>query len=822
MRWFFLVLCAAITVSLIVVLDMQLPAGESKTPRLGYFLSPQKGFWQNAEADNKQFDAAIQSPLLEGPVNVYLDERLVPHVYATKENDAYFVQGYLHAKFRLWQMEFQTYAAGGRLSEIMGAQSNGSDFLAIDKFFRRLGMVYAAEQSLKVIEADAEAKAQADAYTAGVNAYINTLGEEDYPLEYKLLNYKPEPWTNLKTALFMKYMAYDLAGAEDDFEMTNAKSVFTKEQFEKLYPYGQDILDPVIAKGTPISKSGLMVRKPAAADSLYFDFKKQDSVPVANLIKPDKDNGSNNWAVAGSKTKSGRPILCNDPHLGLNLPSIWFEMQISTPEYNAYGVSFPGTPSIVIGFNDSCAFGFTNAERDVRDYYEIKFKDSTMQEYWFDSAWKQTSFRDEIIHIKGAPADTEHIAMTVFGPVMYDRFYDNKLHNGKAYACRWKAHDGSNELRTFNQLNKAKNYSDYEKAIATYQCPGQNMLFAAKNGDIAIRQQGQFPAKWKGQGDFVMPGEDSSYLWQGMIPDSMNITMRNPARGFVSSANQMPYDTSYQYYLGGSYPPYRGFFINWRLSSMQDITTGDMQQLQTSNYNVFAKLAQPVLAKYIDESKLDDKEKTFYQSFRSWNLKNDASEKGATVFTVWYDSLMSLVYNDEFSQTKLPLMQPVQSTLLEAITKDSLYEFIDDINTPEKETIVDIVTLAFKKAAQTLQSADSAHKLAWGKFKDSGIRHLLRIPQLSRLHLIAGGGNHIINAYKQFHGPSWRMIVELTDETEAWAVYPGGQSGNPGSKYYDNFVDTWLAGKYYKIAIVSEETIKKQHHLTGVMHFSKS
>ncbi|WP_153800690.1 penicillin acylase family protein [Foetidibacter luteolus] len=821
MRWFLSVLSAVITVALIVLLDKPVAMGNVKTPRLGYFLSPQKGFWQNAEADTKKFDGNIQSAYLQGKTDVYFDDRLVPHVYAEHETDAYFVQGYLHARFRLWQMEFQTHAAGGRLSEIMGASYAGTDFLSIDKFFRRLGMVYAAEQSLKVMEADEIIKPEIDAYTAGVNAYIASLDEGSLPLEYKLLDYKPESWTNLKTALFMKYMAYDLAGFEEDFEKTNAKHIFTKEQFKKLYPYGQDILDPVIAKGTPIAKSALVVKKPATADSLYFDFRKNDSIPVKVKLKPDPANGSNNWAVAGSKTKSGKPILCNDPHLGLNLPSIWYEMQISTPEFNAYGATFPGTPSVVIGFNDSCAFGFTNAERDVRDYYEITFRDTSMREYWFDSTWQPTTFRDEVIKIKGAPADTQHIAMTVWGPVMYDSRYEDALKDGKAYACRWKAHDASNELLTFNRLNRAKNFNDYTNAIATYQCPGQNMVFAAKNGDIAIRQQGQFPAKWRWQGDFAMPGSDSAYRWQSMIPDSMNITMLNPQRGFVSSANQYPYDTAYPYYLGGSYPPYRGFIINWKLANRQNFTAEDMQIMQTDNYNVFARLAKPVLTKYMDASQLSNSEKKLYDIFIAWNLRNDAAEKGASVFTAWYDSLMSVMYQDEFAQTQLPLPEPAQSSLLEGIGKDSLYEFADDIRTPQKETITDMVVLAFKKAAEVLQKANTGNSLAWGKFKDSGIRHLLRIPALSRLHLLAGGGVHIINAHKQYHGPSWRMVVHLTDETEAYGIYPGGQSGNPGSKYYDNFINDWVQGKYYRIKIVGQDVAAKEM-VKGKIVFSKA
>jgi penicillin amidase len=222
------IVCAFITAALIFTLDIQLPTGGSKTPRLGYFLSPQKGFWQNAESVNDDFSADLKFDDLSGNSQVYFDDRLVPHVYAANEHDAFFIQGYLHAKFRLWQMDFETYAAAGRLSEIMGDSSSGTNFLQIDKFFRRLGMVYGAENSLKAMEADPVTKATLDAYTEGVNAYINSLGEKDYPFEYKLLNYKPEQWSNLKSALLQMYLSFDLAGFEQDFEKTNAKSIFTK------------------------------------------------------------------------------------------------------------------------------------------------------------------------------------------------------------------------------------------------------------------------------------------------------------------------------------------------------------------------------------------------------------------------------------------------------------------------------------------------------------------------------------------------------------------------------------------------------------------
>jgi len=814
-------LFAAITIGLILALDTPLPVAGGHTPRMGYFLSPQQGFWQNAEAANAHFNGDVKLAGVKGRAQVYFDDRLVPHIYAENDTDAFFVQGYLHAKFRLWQMEFQTYAAAGRLSEIMGDSSNGTNFLNIDIYFRRMGMVYGAENSLKAMEADPDTKLALDAYTAGVNAYINTLDAASYPLEYKMLDYKPEPWTNLKSALFLKYMSYDLTGGDNDFEMTNAKAIFSKAQFEKLFPYGNDSVQNIIPKGTPFAKPGIALKVPESADSLYFNYKDTVKVP-AKPLKPNPGNGSNNWAVDGSKTKSGRPILCNDPHLGLNLPSLWYEMQISTPTRNVYGVSFPGAPAVIIGFNDSCAWGVTNAGRDVKDYYEITFQDSTMTHYLYNYEWKKADARNEIIKIKGKPDHVEKIPMTVWGPVMYDKDYGGgRVYDGKAYALRWTAHDASNELRTFIMLNKANNLDDYKAAISTFRNPGQNFVFASKTGIIAIKEAGNFPAKWRRQGDFVMPGKDSSYYMQS-IPDSENILLVKPARGFVSSANQYAYDTAYPYYMGGTdFEYFRPNIINRKLAEMKDITPEDMQQMQTDNYNILAEMARPALLKYINVAALSDSEKTYLETFRNWNLRNDPAEQGPSIFTPWWDNLKYCLYNDEFSKSDLNLPEVDDETMLRALRKDSTYEFADDITTPQKETFKDIVTMAFKKTAPTLQQAEKNNMLAWGKFKNSGVRHLLKIPSFSRLHLLSGGGEHVINAYTQYHGPSWRMIVQLTDDTEAYGLYPGGQSGNPGSSYYETFIDKWVEGKYYPLHIFKREDMQKQQNLLGTITFTK-
>ena len=812
------IISTAVSTALIITLNTRLTIGGKEAPAFGAFLSPQHGCWQNAEPVSANYNANLNFSQLNGKVDVFLDDRLVPHIFADQENDAYFVQGFLHAKFRLWQMELQTFAAGGRASEIVGEKA-----LTHDREFRRLGMVYAAELALQEVNKDPEIKAVYDAYTAGVNAYIETLTASTLPLEYKLIGYKPEKWTNLKSSLFLKYMCYDLAAHENDFEMTNAKSYFSPDDFLNLFPDVQDSLDPIIPKGTIFEKQKVFPITPANADSVYFN---NNNLAITESLKPDRDNGSNNWAISSSKSKNGAPILCNDPHLSLNLPSLWYEIQISTTSFNAYGVSFPGAPGVIIGFNDSCAFGFTNGGRDVRDYYEIQFKDDSRKTYLFNGNYQPTNFRVDTIKIKGKPDFIDSVAYVQLGndwcPVMYDKsFSGGRNTNNKYYAVRWKAHDPSNELRIFHLLNRAKNYTDYLTAVTNLHTPGQNVVFATKSGDIALRTQGDWPAKWKGQGDFIMPGIDTAYLWQGMIPLDEVPFQYNPERGFVSSANQKPVDdNTYPYYLGRNYPLYRGYEINRRLNAMSGITPQDMMALQTDNFNAPAAMLMPLFLKHLNTGAFNTAEKKYFAYLKEWNFRNDAGSAGATVFELLWANLQDTVFGDEYRKAPAVIIRPFESTLLEGLLKDSAYKFLDNINTPQTETMADNITAAFKKTAETLQKFDADGKLEWDKYKGTHVDHLAKLAPFGRKNLPIGGSVHNINATKETHGPSWRMVISLTAQTEAYGVYPGGQSGNPGSKFYDSFVDQWAAGKYYPLWMMNKEEVGDKRVLAK-MSFNK-
>ena len=817
---------AFVTVGLVTLLNIQLPIGATKSPRLGYFLSPQHGFWKNAEKVNTDFNASVFASSLKGDVDVYIDDRLVPHIYAANDEDAYFVQGYLHAKFRLWQMDFQTRVAAGRLSEIAGA-----DKLSIDRFFRRLGMVYGAEQTeAKINETNPEMKATVDAYTAGVNAYIKQLSPEEMPFEFKLMNYTPEEWTPKKTYLFLMFMSYDLTGrsASADLQLTNTRDYLGYDLFDKLYTNQQDSLDPIIPKGTEFAAASLLPVKPASADISYLH-KPASSIPSTASAElpaaPDKNNGSNNWAVAGSKTKSGRPILCSDPHLGLNLPSLWYEVQITTPTHSTYGASFPGSPAVIIGFNDSLAWGVTNAGRDVLDYYELKFKDSSQNEYWLNGAWKATTKRVEVIKVKDSADVIENIAMTEWGPTMFDAHYQNPQSKNRNLAVKWTAHTGSSGVETFYKLNRAKNLNDYQSAIALWTCPGQNFVVATKSGEIAIKQQGSFVARWDRQGDFIMPGQDSTYDWKGIIPNEENPFIKNPERGFVSSANQKAVDPSYPYYLGtaSSFPLYRGISVNQHLSQMSQITAEDMQKLQTDNYNVFAAMARPAILQLLDQSQLSSNAQRMVKMMSDWNLYNHPNEKGITVFKVIWDSIENAVWGDELAGSIIPLTKPEAYVLLEQMKRDSNFSVADDIRTNNKvETLKEQVNLGVEHATKKLLELEAEQKLTWSAYKATRVLHLTKIPALSRLDLPIGGGVNIINATTENHGPSWRMVVHLTDEIEAYGLYPGGQSGNPGSPFYDTFVDYWAAGKYYRLLFLAKDKLINNEHTKWHMQFKKA
>jgi penicillin G amidase len=320
---------------------------------------------------------------------------------------------------------------------------------------------------------------------------------------------------------------------------------------------------------------------------------------------------------------------------------------------------------------------------------------------------------------------------------------------------------------------------------------------------------------------YLMPGIDSSYQWQGFIPQNENPHAHSDS-GFLESANQRPVDSTYPYFIPGNYITARGISIARNLSKMEGITIDDMKALQNNYYSVFAEEARPVLLKYVREKDLDADAKNYLDLVRNWDLYTTPNSTATTVFQAWIDSLKVGIWRDEWSKDSLAMPLPTEQTLLEWINKDSAFKYVDNINTPQKETIQDIVTLALQKATPELKKQEAAGTLEWTKHKDPTIYHLLKaavMPFSRKIHV--GGWSNVINAVTDTHGPSWRMIIQLSNPTEAYGVYPGGQDGNPGSKFYDNFVDTWATGKYYLLWMMKENE-SKDKRIIGTLTFTNS
>lgn len=804
---------SSLTITALLVYALNTKLGQA--PPFGKFLNPFTGFWQNGESLKNYTDATYDLPGLKAEVTVYFDERLVPHVFAQNDDDLYYMQGYLTAKYRLWQMEIQTHNAAGRVSEIVGEKA-----LEVDRLQRRIGMGYGAENAEAYISKDPHSKQLIQAYCDGVNAYISALSPKDYPVEYKLLDYAPEAWTPIKVGLLLKNMANMLSVFEYDIENHNFISKYGEEAFRQLYPDFIADEDPIIPKNTNWGFDGKAVSKidGSPADST-MKITAQNAYPkdlIKNaLTKPDEITGSNNWAVSGSKTVSGKPILCNDPHLRLSLPSIWYEMHLVSPGMNVYGATLPGSPAVIIGFNDSIAWGVTNGGRDVRDWYTVKFKDESKSEYEVNGQWLKTTKKAEVYGVRGKANIVDTVLYTKYGPVVFDENFGT-ADSKRNLAMSWTAHLPSNEFKTFYLMNRAKNYDDYLAALETYTCPAQNFVFASRSGDIAIKEQGRFPIREKQseQGKFLSDGSNDDDSWQTFIPSAFNPTVKNPERGFVSSANQHPTDSTYPYYYPGVgvYENYRNRRINELLSDSNKINAAFMKRMQNDNFNLHAKEALPVLLALLDETKLNGQEKKMLTALRAWDFFNEANAEAPVYFEIWWNELRKMLW-DEMLDKQYPLKQPNFYVTVKFLRDDSASVFYDVQATPTKETRAQIVLQSFLNIKDTLASKsftevsepygndettvkNDLDATNWGKYKDTKIAHLAGLDPFSSLHVINGGNLGVVNATNSTNGPSWRMIVDFGD-MQGYVVYPGGQSGNPGSKFYNSMVDSWAKGEYY-------------------------
>ena len=755
---------------------------------LGKMLDPFIGAVQNNEgADPAARRMDIDGLQLHDSAAVYFDSRRVPHIYASSDNDLYKVQGYVTATLRLWQMDFLSYASAGRLSEIF---SEG--FLDYDRGQRRLGILEAARRSLAMIEKDTATDRALTAYTAGVNAYIRGLSYKNMPFEYKLLDYKPEPWTKLKTVLVMKYMAFTLSGYEEDYSMTGMMLALGEDAFNKFYP---DIAGPVSPMTPGNERSSEPIQRRIGRPG-YLDYSFLSTRPVVQDHTYNPKLGSNSWAVSGKRTRSGHPILCSDPHLNLSLPAIWLEMQLSCPGMNVYGVSIPGTPAVVIGFNENIAWGLTNGADDARDWYKLRISPDYTS-YLIDGKWLKMDQHTEVIMRRDRKPFYDTVYWTVQGPVVNTESFSQHPEL-KDHALRWALHDPSDEFLTFMQLSRARDYKDYREALTHYSCPIQNFTFAGRDNTIAAVHQGRMPRKYPGEGKFILDGTRSDPVSRSYIPQDSLPAVVNPSCNYVFTANQPPADGAYPYYYNGYFSENRANRIRQVLEKDSLADVRSMEALQLDNINPFATAAISVLIAVLDTSRLAPDERNAVRLLRTWNGAYDASEERAGLFELWWRNVKNTVC-ETFRSYPFFTRLPDDYVLLDLIRDKPEDACFDRQATPGKETARDIADSAFREAWKLYSSMKSKGSVRWADNNAVNILHPTNIAALSRTGMPSAGYPEAVNAMSSGWGPSWRMVVELGDRPNAYGIYPGGQTGNVGSRRYDEFVNDWNKGHYYHL-----------------------
>ncbi|WP_116106843.1 penicillin acylase family protein [Lewinella sp. IMCC34191] len=762
-------------------------------PALGPFFNPARGFWQNTgEGDRtEELNFNLDNPIARG--EIHFDDRGVPHIIAGSQESAIFLQGYVNAYDRLWQMDISTRSTEGSLSEVLGASMKERDLRQIRSGYREM-----AERMVDTIRADfPEDYRILTAYADGINAYLDQLEPEAYPLEYKLLGHEPIRWTPYRIALLTKGMSSGLSGGYSDAQSTATLKKLGREEFDRLFPERFPEASPVVPDAeTPVSELSMLPLERSLPALRRPPFDRIDT-NAFRYFPLDPDNGSNNWAVGPGRSNTRLPLLANDPHLSLTYPSVWYEVQITYPGCNARGVGLAGAPGIMIGFNDYVAWGETNVGHDVTDWYRITWTDSSRTEYLLDGEPMPATIRTDTLRIKGEEETIVRTPYTVFGPVPFTEGPYADM------AMRWRAQDSPRKavrphtiLRTFLDLMESRNYEDYVSALKGYVDPAQNFVFAARDGDIAIRPNGFFPLREEEEGRFIREGDSLKNAWKGWIPFAERPVQYNPARGYVSSANQVTTGPNYPYYYLGRFDEYRGRYINRVLDRQPTMNQRRMKELQLDDYSLLAEELSPFLLARINRRALDEDGQRLLRILSEWDYRYTGESRAPTLFDAWRNRLYRLTF-DEFPEDG-ELLYPEWwklTDLLENRPDDIIFD-ID--STTFRETGATLVQRSFE---EILDELDGGLPLTWADERDARIYHIARIPGLGSEQINTGGARMTPRVVADGFGASWRMVVELGDSPRGWGALPGGASGNPGSEFYDNGFEEWAEGRYHELTL---------------------
>jgi penicillin amidase len=807
-----------------------------------------------------QTEGKLRLAGLEGPVDVYRDKMGVPNIYAGSLHDLFMAQGYVHAQDRFWQMDFWRHIGSGRLSEMFGKSQ-----VDTDAFLRTLGWRQLAEQEWAA--ADPQSKAILNAYSDGVNAYLKNHSGIQLSLEYGVLglltpSYKPEPWTPVNTLTWAKAMAWDLRGnMSDEIERAILLKTLTPAQVDQLFPaYPAD--HPVI-----VPQIGSFAASPSTAPAADIDAVVAASEQLGELgarvtlldhiLGPEASGiGSNNWAVSGKLTASGKPLLANDPHLAIQMPSIWYQLGLHCrPRSNACpfevdGFSFAGVPGVVIGHNERIAWAFTNVGPDVMDLYIEKLNPANPNQYEVNGKWVDMSVRIDTIQVGGGAPVQLTVRSTRHGPIISDTYGPIKdrveptatpfkdrsgldLPADYAIALQWTALQPGNVFGAIWGFDNAQNWDEFRRAAKDFTVPAQNLLYADVDGNIGYQMPGNIPIRKGGDGRLPVPGWTDQHEWTGYIPFDKLPYVYDPPDGYIVTANNQVAAKDYPYLITSDWN------YGYRAQRLVDLVThapgpidrAYIQKMQGDDQDLNAATLLPVLLKLpMPDAKLAAIRDQF---LAKWDGQETMGSQSATVFETFWSHLLKDTFDDQLPREYWPEGGDRWFEVMRNIVPQPDSSWWDDTTTPDRvETRDEIFARSFAGAVDELKSkygGDPAGWPAWGSLHQATFRNLTLgesgVPPIEALFnrgpFQTAGGESIINAtgfdasqsFEVNWLPSMRMIVDLGDLDNSLSVHTTGESGHAFAEHYFDMVDLWRNIQYYPMLWSQQSVIAgaKEH-----------
>ena len=751
------------------------------------------------------YDGEIAIQNISKETTVYFDEYGIPHIYANSQKDAMTVLGYVHAQDRLWQMELMRRIAPGRLSELFGTKA-----LKNDLFFAGLGIDENSEKAIAELDKNSETYHLATAYLDGINQFIES-GKT--PLEFELVGVEKEKYTLKDIYNIFGFMSFSFAMAQKtDPLLTDIRD---KYGMEYLTDFG---IDGSLGKTQLKNYKGKLSDYSAISKSVASLL---DASPIPPFI------GSNSWVIGAQKTKNGKVIFANDPHIGFAQPCTWYEAHIVTPDYEIYGYYLAGTPFPLLGHNHNYAYGLTMFENDDLDLFQEEENPQNPNQYKTVDGYKDFSIRKKIIKVKDSASVTLNVKESIHGPIVNDIL--STLTTQKPIAMSWIYTQEKNQiLNAVYSLSHANDVDDFYKSVALIHAPGLNVMYGDAKNNIAWITSGKLykmPANVNP--NFILNGSNGIDDKKEFLPFSQNPSAINPPWHYVYSSNNQPEAVDGYLYPGYYLPEDRAKRINSLLAPKNNWTSTDVQKMVLDNTSAVSPSTVSSWMQVMDEKALNNNQKSALEVLKKWTGSNKSSEVAPTIYNKWLYCYLKNTFQDELRVDNFNafLGTHIMKQIIASQSQNETSPWWDNIQTKEqKETRSTILNQSFKDAISALETQLGTDVAAWTWNKVHTLEHQHPLGKVEALRgyfnvgpFEVDGANEVINnlifpitgdgIYKVTAGPSTRRIIDFSDVENSVSILPTGQSGVPTSPHYDDQAEMYAQGKFRKMKMNKKEIV---------------